>query len=672
MADLIAAGEVVERPASVSKELIENAIDAGAHSITVEMENGGVTYLRVTDDGCGMVPEDAKLAFHRHATSKIREESDLSAISTLGFRGEALAAISSVSRIDLFTKTQGEVSGTHLNLEAGEIIAQEEAGCPEGTSFVIRDLFYNMPARMKFLKKDFTEAGYVLDTVQHAALSHPEIAFKCIRDGKIIFSTPGTGELSGAIYGVFGKELSSVMLEIKEREQNGVRVWGYVSKPHAARANRSMQHFFVNGRYVKSRIMQAALEQAYRNSIITGKYPFGCVNISLPLSQVDVNVHPAKTEVKFSLEKQVFDAIYVACKNTIAEDENAPEIRLEKAPKEDNLTQEQQKMHVSAPHKGEAKQDSEVPPALLRTMKSAGVLHQGAGPAFQTSGGGRTGLRQGFIIPRTEPIKEVEPILSELIPRARGGRAVPPSLGKLLLESLSPQNANEKGAEALQAKEAVAEEKEVKSAQMAQQESEHTGFMQENAISDVEARVLGQCFGTYIVAEDEKGLLLIDKHAAHERIIFNKLKKTAEIPTQMLLSPVVADFSAAEYSALLDGLDKVRALGFDTEPFGEKSMITRQAPAYLDAADIPATLSELAAKISDHRSAQPDKLDDLIHMVSCKAAIKGSTESSELELSELLRQVLSDPEVTCCPHGRPVMVRLTKYELDKLFKRVDQ
>ena len=326
MADLIAAGEVVERPSSVCKELVENAIDAGATQITVELERGGISYLRICDNGCGMAPEDAPIAFRRHATSKIRTKEDLSAIGTLGFRGEALAAICAVSRVDLFTKQHGCVEGVHVSLEGGTITANEPAGCPEGTTFVIRDLFYNTPARMKFLKKDFTEAGYILSVVEHAAESHPEIAFRCIRDGKDVFHSPGNGRLQNAVYSVFGKDLSKNLIEMPEHSLYDIRVWGYISRPHAPRANRTYQHFFVNGRFIKSKLIQAAMEEAYRNSIITGKFPYGCICMQLPLSLVDVNVHPAKTEVKFAQEKQVFSAVYAACKNALAGDDNIPEI----------------------------------------------------------------------------------------------------------------------------------------------------------------------------------------------------------------------------------------------------------------------------------------------------------------------------------------------------------
>nr|WP_087064674.1 DNA mismatch repair endonuclease MutL [Intestinibacillus massiliensis] len=473
LADLIAAGEVVERPASVAKELVENAIDAGAARITVEIENGGVTYLRIADDGCGIAPEDAPVAFRRHATSKLRTEEDLAAIGTLGFRGEALAAIASVSRIDLLTKQRGALAGTHLHLEAGQITEQEEAGCPEGTTLVIRDLFFNTPARMKFLKKDFTEAGYVMGVVQHAALSHPEIAFTLIRDGKQVFATAGNGNLMTPVFGVFGRELTEVMLEIEPFERGGVRVWGYITKPHSPRPNRSMQHFFVNNRYIKSKVMQAALEEAYRNKIITGKYPCCALFLSLPLHMVDVNVHPAKTEVKFAQEKQIFEAVYIACKNT-------------------------------------------------------------------------------------------------------------------------------------------------------------------------------------------------------ERMIFNRLRQTEQLPVQQLLAPVVAELHAAQAGAVQEHIEEVRAAGFDIEPFGADSFAVRAAPSYLDSADIPGTLAEIAEKLLTSRAPVTDRLDDLIHMVACKAAIKAGSHSSMAELQSVCDRVLGDPEVTCCPHGRPVTVRLTRYELDKLFKRVNQ
>lgn len=639
MADLIAAGEVVERPSSVCKELVENAIDAGASQITVELENGGITYLRVCDNGCGMAPEDAPIAFRRHATSKIRTREDLSAIGTLGFRGEALAAISAVARVELFTKQTGCMEGVHVSLEGGKMTANEPAGCPDGTTFIIRDLFYNTPARMKFLKKDFTEAGYILSVVEHAAESHPEINFQCIRDGKRVFHSPGNGSLQNAVFSVFGKELSKNLIEMPENTLNGIRVWGYISKPHAPRANRTYQHFFVNGRFIKSKLVQAAMEEAYRNSIITGKFPYGCVCVDLPLGLVDVNVHPAKTEVKFAEEKKVFSAVYAAVKNALAGEENIPEIEAKpQKPLADVLP--------STPPEPQEKTEVLARSAIRLTprvsdepKRSTDTLQQAS--AYRSTASVGVPKRASFL-----PFVDVD---------ARDERA---------LEHVgAPKPVKEP------VKEPVRPAQPMPAPQPAQQQTEET----ETLIDDMpKAHVIGSCFDTYILAEDESGLILIDKHAAHERILFNQLRKQVDIPTQMLLQPVVVDLSGEEYAAMMDGMEQIQSIGFVMEPFGQHSVAVREAPAYIDAGDLPMTVSEMAQKLMDRRTPVPDRLDDLIHTVSCKAAIKGGWKTSMQELQSLCDRVLSDPEVTCCPHGRPVTVRLTKYELDKMFKRVNQ
>ena len=638
LADLIAAGEVVERPASVAKELIENAIDAGSTRITVEIENGGITYLRIADNGCGMSAEDAPVAFRRHATSKLRTEADLTAIGTLGFRGEALAAISSVTRIDLFTRQTGAIAGLHLHLEAGEIQVQEEAGCPEGTTMVVRDLFYNTPARMKFLKKDFTEAGYILSVVQHAALSHPEIAFTLIRDGKQVFTTDGKGKLLTPVFSVFGKEMTANMIEVPRTERNGMTVYGYIVKPHAGRPNRSMQHFFVNGRYVKSRLMQAALEEAYRNAIITGKYPSGAVFLELPLGAVDVNVHPAKTEVKFSQEKPVFEAVYVACKNAIMANDNIPHIE----------------------HK-------EKKPSAANPQEAAPVYEQ-----------------QRFAVPKsTEPmispakkdddVPDLEDFLVAVPPRAQKPRsfgryaAAPrilqedsrpyPSSRPFAVKQPDIQNERRDNAPAVPVGQA---------AQPTMPESPQLEPL------DSGARVIGECFQTYLIAEDQDGLILIDKHAAHERILFNKLRAETEIPQQELLTPVIVELTGEEAAAIQTQIEDIRRAGFAIDPFGENSFAVRSVPAYLDSGDVQSVIGELAEKAMHSRSTVPDRLDDLIHTVACKAAIKAGKASSLTELQNLCDRVLGDENVRSCPHGRPTTVRLTKYELDKLFKRVNQ
>ena len=640
LADLIAAGEVVERPASVAKELIENAIDAGATRITVEIENGGITYLRIADNGCGMSAEDAPVAFRRHATSKLRTEADLAAIGTLGFRGEALAAISSVTRIDLFTRQTGAIAGLHLHLEAGEIQVQEEAGCPEGTTMVVRDLFYNTPARMKFLKKDFTEAGYILGVVQHAALSHPEIAFTLIRDGKQVFTTDGKGKLIAPVFAVFGKEMTASMIEVPRTERNGMTVYGYIVKPHAGRPNRSMQHFFVNGRYVKSRLMQAALEEAYRNAIITGKYPSGAVFLELPLAAVDVNVHPAKTEVKFSQEKPVFEAVYVACKNAIMANDNMPHIEHKEkkpsaaSPQEPAPVYEQQRFAVAKPvaqSAASAKADDDVPDL------------------------------EDFLVavpPRAQKPRSFG--MYAAAPRILQDETEPRLTGRVNVEDNRPFSQFDEPEKAPAAPTALST--------APQQAPER----QQLEPLDTGARVIGECFNTYLIAEDKDGLILIDKHAAHERILFNKLRAETEMPQQELLTPVVVELTGEEAAAIQSQIEDIRKAGFAIDLFGENSFAVRSVPAYLDSGDVPGVISELAEKAMNSRATVPDRLDDLIHTVACKAAIKAGKATSMTELQDLCDRVLGDDNVRSCPHGRPTMVRLTKYELDKLFKRVNQ
>lgn len=638
LADLIAAGEVVERPASVAKELIENAIDAGSTRITVEIENGGISYLRIADNGCGMSAEDAPIAFRRHATSKLRTEEDLTAIGTLGFRGEALAAIASVTRIDLFTRLKGAIAGLHLHLEAGEIQTKEEAGCPEGTTIVVRDLFYNTPARMKFLKKDFTEAGYILGVVQHAALSHPEISFCLIRDGKQVFSTDGKGKLMAPVFAVFGKEMTANMIEVPRCECNGMTAYGYIVKPHAGRPNRSMQHFFVNGRYVKSRLMQAALEEAYRNAMITGKYPSGAVFLELPLAAVDVNVHPAKTEVKFSQEKSVFEAVYVACKNAIAANDNMP-----------HLTHQEKKT-------AEEKTKENIP---VYTQQRFAVSKPITAVSPST---------------KTLDTPELEDFLVAVPPRAKkpsfsGMYAAAPRIIQDDHSDMAFDHAVDDIISGHQSDSIV----QASSNPVSKRKTDvQPNSMQRIEPIDSGARVIGECFQTYLIAEDRDGLILIDKHAAHERLLFNKLRQETEIPQQELLTPVVVELTGEEASAVESALEEIRQAGFAIDSFGENSFAVRSAPAYLDSADIPNVIGELAEKLMNSRTAIPDRLDDLIHTVACKAAIKAGKASTCMELQDLCDRVLADKDVQSCPHGRPTTVRLTKYELDKMFKRVNQ
>lgn len=658
LADLIAAGEVVERPSSVAKELVENAIDAGSTRITVEIENGGITYLRIADNGCGMSAEDAPVAFRRHATSKLRTEEDLNAIGTLGFRGEALAAISSVTRIDLFTRQAGSIAGLHLHLEAGEIQTREEAGCPEGTTIVVRDLFFNTPARMKFLKKDFTEAGYILGVVQHAALSHPEIAFTLIRDGKQVFSSDGKGKLIAPVFGVFGKEMTTNMIEVPMTERNGMTVHGYIVKPHAGRANRSMQHFFVNGRYVKSRLMQAAMEEAYRNAIITGKYPSGAVFLDLPLSAVDVNVHPAKTEVKFSQEKPIFEVVYIACKNALAANDNMPHLEHKgkettAAPREDNLTHEQQRFAIPKPVDPKPFAAPRVKPIPITPVKNG------------------------------EEAPDLEDFLVSIPPKAERPRSASGYLSAPRILQDEPQEpVRPRMAQPVES--SVAEPTPAVHTPEPEPEDEPMVVVPPVSAPEVKdkpqilqpldagVRVIGECFQTYIIAEDKDGLILIDKHAAHERILFNKLRAETDMPQQQLLTPVIVELTGEEAAAVQSQIADIRQAGFSIDSFGENSFAVRSVPAYLDSGDVQSVISELAEKAMNSRTTVPDRLDDLIHTVACKAAIKAGKPTTMTELQDLCERVLSDDNVRSCPHGRPTTVRLTKYELDKMFKRVNQ
>lgn len=647
LADLIAAGEVVERPSSVAKELVENAIDAGATRIQVEIENGGITYLRIMDNGCGMTPEDAPVAFRRHATSKLRTEADLAAIGTLGFRGEALAAIAAVSRIDLFTKQKDTLVGQHLHLEAGELQIQEEAGCPDGTTIIIRDLFFNTPARMKFLKKDFTEAGYVIGVVQHAALSHPEIAFSMVRDGKQVFSSAGDGKLMTPVFGVFGREITANMIEVERFERDVVSVWGYITKPHCCRPNRSMQHFFVNGRYIKSKLLQAAVEEAFRNKIITGKYPSCALFVQLPLNLVDVNVHPAKTEVKFAQEKSIFEATYIACKNALERNDNIPLMKPSEArkpsPKEDNLTDEQQHISAAAVNVREVNISQSLQPPKTELIRPAST--------------------ESFVPRKVTLPPKFRPPVIECDDEDDNLSLASPEI----LPTPSVLSGIQKMPQAAPAAETPAPK-----AEPPAPVREPSRTQPVESIPEPKARVIGEAFRTYIVAEDNEGLVLVDKHAAHERMLFNQLRAKVDMPQQQLLTPHIAELSAAEFETIKSSMETVQTVGFDLEPFGEHSFAVRAVPAYLDAGDITEVLFEIAEKLSSNRSPSPDRLDDLIHTVACKAAIKAGRHTSQTELQKLCDRVLADPEIACCPHGRPVTVRLTKYEIDKLFKRVNQ
>ena len=622
IANLIAAGEVVERPASVVKELLENAVDAGASKVTVEIRDGGMTFLRVTDNGCGMAREDAKTAFLRHATSKLRTAEDLAAISTMGFRGEALAAIASVSRIDLMTKTAGAISGTSLYLEAGAILEETEAGCPEGTTIIVRDLFFNTPARMKFMKSDTVEGGKVAAAVQQQALAHPEVAFTFLRDGKQVLSTPGSGQLSDAVYCVYGREAGQ-MVEVDSRWEN-CRLTGFVSKPTDARPSRALQTFFVNDRPVKSRILIAALEEAYRNQIMVGKFPACVLHLTLPVNAVDVNVHPAKTEVKFLSEKNVFDCVHYGVLAALNKQADRPQIQFKPQ---------------SAPVSKPAPATTPVPKqeSFFRTMTAAEYKHFSTAmkDAPQPKKEAAFATLQAVERERTAPLQE---------------RVLTPAITPIKREeTVTPVSAP------------------VHSVPMIEEPVQEVLPMPQ----EIPWRMVGELYNSYIIVEQGDEAFLIDKHAAHERILFEKLKANQEaISAQLLLQSIPVRLSPDAAAELLNNTDLLTELGFEIDEFGDNTVLLRQIPMDLSPDTAAEAVEALAADLMRGRRERIDTVrDELLHTVACKAAIKAGWDNDEKELLALVKQVMANEDLKYCPHGRPICVTLSKKQLEKQFKR---
>lgn len=617
VADLIAAGEVVERPASVVKELVENAIDAGAKALTVEIQNGGMALIRVSDDGCGIAPDEAETAFLRHATSKIRTEYDLEAIGTLGFRGEALAAIAAVSRIEVLTRTPDAPLGVSLSLEGGVVVSREEAGCPAGTTMLVRDLFYNTPARLKFMKRDSAEGAAVFAAVQHIALSHPEVSVKFLRDGKQELLTPGDGQLKSVIYSVLGRDLALGFIPVAGSGEE-MRVEGFCSLPACCRGTRGYQHFFVNGRYVKSRLMMAALEEAYANQRMVGKFP-GCVlHLTTKLGAVDVNVHPTKTEVKFVSDKKVFDAVYYAVKSALEGDQSRPQAVV-KAPAVDTVTPNQLKMPQAVE-------------AFSELTSSARPLHDFTAPKPVERPAGAS-PRPTWVPPVPTP------------PPAFAGREPAPPAAEAHAPSIERETASIVPAFSTLPEPPPAPE-------------------------EIPWRVAGEVLNTYIIVEQGDKILLIDKHAAHERVNFDRLKAQGYRPmVQTLLTPLVVTPPAEEGAVLLGHLPLLAEFGFAAEDFGGGALVVREAPYDVDLGEIESALQEIAAKLLSTGRADPSAARDAVmHTVACKAAIKGGQKNGPEELFEAARAVMSG-EVKYCPHGRPVAIELTRAQLERQFKR---
>ena len=629
VAELIAAGEVVERPASVIKELIENSIDAGADSITVEIQRGGITYIRVTDNGCGIEHNDVPKAFLRHATSKIKVGTDLDTIATLGFRGEALAAVSAVAKVEMLTCAKGSTVGTSYGISGGEEQFYDEAGCPEGTTIIIRDIFYNTPARMKFLKKDVTEANACAGVVDRIALSHPEISFKLIRDGKQTLNTAGDGNLKNTVYSVLGRDFSKGLISA-QGEYGAVSVSGLVCKPVNCRPTRNNQFTYLNGRLVRSGTVVAAVEQAYKNSAMVGKFPGFVLYINIPYGTVDVNVHPAKTEVRFSDERSIFDAVYATVKNALSSSDTRPQVGLKTPafnPFERMTSQEYRQQAIKTEEKTIAEQ------VYTKPVHEKNYSNISFTPKQKTE---VSVLRQETKVPdfvNNYPVLKAEDI--------------EPKVSKVPFKA------------------EVNVDIEVEPV-----EGKKTQAIENIVDEEPEIILIGEAFSTYIIVQKNDSIFMIDKHAAHERILFNRLKENREIQVQALLTSVPVTLTKEEYDTITDNTELLSLAGFEIEDFGNSTVIVRAVPSFLTNQDISALISEIAESIAVSGTVSTEREENLYHTVACKAAIKAGGRTSDLEKLELAKKVLGSKDIMYCPHGRPVAYEIKKYELEKQFGRI--
>ena len=646
IAELIAAGEVVERPASVIKELMENAIDAGSSSVTVEIKNGGITYIRVTDNGCGISREDIRTAFISHATSKISTRDDLYAIGTLGFRGEALASIAAVSNVEVLTRTTEEETGTRYCISAGEETLVDDAGCPLGTTIVVRDLFFNTPARMKFLKKDVSEANAVAGIVDKIALSNPDVSIRFIREGKSALFTSGSGDLKTTAYEIFGKDFADGLIEA-DYSFESVKISGLVSKPTKSRPNRNMQFFFVNGRLVKSGTASAALSEAYKNSIMVGKFPYCVLNITTAPGLVDVNVHPAKIEVRFANERTVFSAVYYAAKNALEHRDEAPKVTIPRTA--------QTELFEPVRPKTEQMRLPEKQPDFWNRMSSSEYrsAQQPEKPTYQ-----QPAARED-IITVASPDKKPETADSE------------PSTIQHFLDA---QRAKKEETAVIEAD--IRPELSAEAATLPDEKPEETARALDTAVDEKPAElpvtVIGEAFKTYIIVQQGESIFLVDKHAAHERMLFNELvKNDSKRSTQMLLTPITVTLSKEEYSSVLDNLDMLMQAGFAVEDFGYSVVIVRECPMEISADEVADVVAELAGYLVENRQKLiSEKKEWLFSLMACKAAIKGGMYTTEYERELFIKRLFASPEIRYCPHGRPVMIEITRRELEKNFGRV--
>lgn len=623
---LIAAGEVVERPSSVVKEMIENSLDAGAKNITIEIKNGGSTYIRITDDGCGIERDDVRKVFISHATSKISKKDDLNSIATLGFRGEAMASISAVSKVELLTKAENEEIGTRYEIAGGEELEFDDAGCPNGTTIVVRDIFFNTPARMKFLKKDVTEGNQVAGIVDRMAISHPEISFRFIRDGKQVLITSGNGDLKSTVYSVLGKEMSDSLMSV-DYSFNDMRITGFVSKPTASRKSRAGQYFYINNRIVKSKTAMAALEQAYKNTIMVGRFPACVLNIELNPAQVDVNVHPAKTEVRFANEKPIFDLVYYAVKTAIENDRTVKEVEFKENPiyrqESKNVYQNNDNKSFQAKFDFFKKKDEPPSQQVIKTKPREDFWQvEAPKPEYKIARDEKPKARVDINIEYEEP-EEISTAKSEDAPKEQDIEKV-----------------------------VITDEKD-----------------NENIIPNF--KLIGEAFKTYLIVEIENELYFIDKHAAHERMNFERFKAQATVETQMLLAPVVVNLTKDEFIAISENVELIKKCGFELEEFGESQIIVRAIPSLVDGDSVKDLMLEIAQKLLEHKTdILPDKIDWIYHSASCRGAVKAGDYTSRQEQEMFVKKLLSMPNIRFCPHGRPVFIKMSKYDIEKQFGRV--
>lgn len=623
---LIAAGEVVERPSSVVKEMIENSLDAGAKNITLEIKNGGSTYIRITDDGCGIERDDVRKVFISHATSKISKKDDLNSIATLGFRGEAMASISAVSKVELLTKAENEEIGTRYEIAGGEELEFDDAGCPNGTTIVVRDIFFNTPARMKFLKKDVTEGNQVAGIVDRMAISHPDISFRFIRDGKQVLITSGNGDLKSTVYSVLGKEMSDSLMSV-DYSFNDMRITGFVSKPTASRKSRAGQYFYINNRIVKSKTAMAALEQAYKNTIMVGRFPACVLNIELNPAQVDVNVHPAKTEVRFANEKPIFDLVYYAVKTAIENDRTVKEVEFKETPiyrqESKNVYQNNDNKSFQAKFDFFKKKDEPPSQQVIKTKPRENFWQvEAPKPEYKIARDEKPKARVDINIEYEEP-EEISTAKSKDAPKERDIEKV-----------------------------VITDEKD-----------------NENFIPNF--KLIGEAFKTYLIIEIENELYFIDKHAAHERMNFERFKAQATVETQMLLAPVVVNLTKDEFIAISENVELIKKCGFELEEFGESQIIVRAIPSLVDGDSVKDLMLEIAQKLLEHKTdILPDKIDWIYHSASCRGAVKAGDYTSRQEQEMFVKKLLSMPNIRFCPHGRPVFIKMSKYDIEKQFGRV--